>query len=200
MHAFVRWNVIFLFSRQHNRQRRRTLTGCWWWGSFCWPSAWASPVSSWLSSSSSLQNRKIFRCYGSSSHKFSIVYFFIMSVICFWIIFYAQPLHCIRYQRKLKAATAMVYGEYEISETYQDLSFFCWSNTIKTDASPMVLTGDYMFFRARKWYAEDPGSRDQSTCLWKVSEPMMIDSFKFMLNLLEKVTKVSMHVAMLLRL
>ena len=57
-----------------------------------------------------------------------------------------------------------------------------------------------MFFRARKWYAEDPGSRNQSTCLWKVSEPMLIDSFTFMLNLLEKVTKVSMHVAMLLRL
>lgn len=127
VHASVRWNVIFLFSRQHNRQRRRTLTGCWWWGSFYWPSAWASPVSSWPSSFSSSQNRKIFRCYGSSSHRFSIVYFFIMSVICFWIIFYAQPLHCIRYQRKLKAATAMVYGEYEISETYQDfflLSFF----------------------------------------------------------------------------
>ena len=146
-----------LFSQQHNRQRRRTPTGCWWWGSFCWPFVWASPVSSWPSSFSSSQNRKIFHCYGSTSHRFSNRYFFIMPVICFCmkknkdlyqsmiymyhcfmstafhfdtqnynisIIFYAQPLHCIRYQRKLKAATAMVYGEYEISEAYKDLSFF----------------------------------------------------------------------------
>lgn len=77
-----------LFSRQHNRQRRRTLTGCWWWGSFYWPSAWASPVSSWPSSFSSSQNRKIFRCYGSSSQIFYCIFFhhvcnlFLNNILC----------------------------------------------------------------------------------------------------------------------
>ena len=95
-----------------------------------------------------------------------------------WIIFYAQPLHCIRYQRKLKAATAMVYGEYEISEAYKDLSFFFYLVKYNQDGcKPNGLNWRLYVFRARKWYAEDPGSRDQSTCLWKVSEPMLIDSF-----------------------